>query len=365
MKSISPDVLRPTPANLMPTPRALWISDFRATVLLLLCAALATVALSGCSTNFASQTPSRPAVNDAPAALSVEVSVPFHFVAYGDTRFHDPADTDAANPVVRTALVQAIADANPSFICFTGDIVYNGYDLDDWKIFDDDTRVWRDKHIPVFPALGNHEFHGDEKRDLANYFAHFPELNNSRYYSVRAANTMFLVLDSSVDEVTGPQGEWLANNLDHVPPDVDFVFVMLHHPPYTSSSMNIHGEGHSARSSERAVAALLEVRQARTRARFIVFSGHVHNYERQEHGDVTYFVSGGGGAHAYPVPRAPGDSYQSKEINYHYLLVEVDHGHLKVTMNRLRFEGGKKIWTQPDSITLSVPAAATGKTAAY
>src|SRR5271166_183570 len=30
--------------------------------------------------------------------LQLNVSVPFRFVAYGDSRFHDPTDTDAANP---------------------------------------------------------------------------------------------------------------------------------------------------------------------------------------------------------------------------------------------------------------------------
>src|ERR1700729_3030351 len=58
--------------------------------------------------------------------LQLKASVPFRFVAYGDTRFHDRSDTDAANPPVRQALVKAIAEVNPAFICFTGDIVYNG-----------------------------------------------------------------------------------------------------------------------------------------------------------------------------------------------------------------------------------------------
>ncbi|MGA9527359.1 MAG: metallophosphoesterase [Terriglobales bacterium] len=289
------------------------------------------------------------------------MGIPFRFVAYGDTRFHNPSDTEAANPAVRTALVHAIADANPSFICFTGDIVYNGYDPNDWKIFDDDTRAWSDKHIPVFPVLGNHELRGDEKVDLANYFSRFPALKNSRYYSIRAANTMLLGLDSSLDEVTGPQGEWLTSNLAHLPFDVDFVFIMLHHPPYTSSSMNMLGEGHSARPGEKALATLLEKRQAQMRARIIVFSGHVHNYERHEHGGVTYFVSGGGGAHAYPVPRAADDPYQSMEINYHYLLAEVEQSRLRITMNRLQISGGKTIWTHPDSVTISVSAVAAAK----
>ena len=41
---------------------------------------------------------------------------PFRFVAYGDTRFHDPNDTEAANPAARLALVQAIAVVDPAFI---------------------------------------------------------------------------------------------------------------------------------------------------------------------------------------------------------------------------------------------------------
>src|ERR1035438_7522826 len=92
-----------------------------------------------------------------------------------------------------------------------------------------------------------------------------------------------------------------------------------------------------------------------------VFSGHVHNYERHEHGGVTYFVSGGGAAHAYPIERAPDDPFQSKEVNYHYLLVEVDQQQLKVTMNRLDLTTGKAVWTQPDSVKIAVPVAAVAQ----
>src|ERR1700674_4517706 len=278
----------------------------------------------------------------SPVDLQLKASVPFRFIAYGDTRFHDPIDTDAANPAVRQALVKAIAEVNPAFICFTGDIVYNGYDANDWKVWDDETGVWRDKKIPVYPALGNHDLHGDEKIALGNYFQRFPDLKNSRYYSVRAANALVLVLDSALDESSGPQGEWLAAKLDNIPADVDFVFLMFHHPPYTSSSdEKKYGGRRPARSPEQHLAKILEDRQAHTRAHFVVFSGHVHNYERHEHGGVTYFVSGGGAAHAYPIERAPDDPFQSKQVNYHYLLVEVDREKVEVTMNRVELNDGK------------------------
>ena len=66
---------------------------------------LASVACSCSHSQLAPQT--------GPVELQLQVSTPFHFVAYGDTRFHDPKDTEAANPAVRQALVQAIAQTNP------------------------------------------------------------------------------------------------------------------------------------------------------------------------------------------------------------------------------------------------------------
>ena len=289
-----------------------------------------------------------------PVALTLEVNVPFQFVVCGDTRFTDPTDTEASNPQVRRALVQAIAETHPAFISIGGDISYNGNDVNDWKVWDSETAVWRNERIPVYPALGNHDLSGDQQLALTNYFARFPELNNSRYYSVRAANALMLVLDSSMDEISGAQGEWLTRELDGLPADIDFVFVVLHHPPYTSSSDDKKlGGGHSARAPEQMLAGMLERRQRHMRARIVVFAGHVHNYERHEHGGVTYFVTGGGGAHAYPIERAPDDPFRNNKINYHYLLANVSRTRLKITMNRLDLAEGKTTWTQPDEIDIA------------
>jgi len=314
-------------------------------------AAIALLVLTCCTKKSTAQTTA--------VGLHLDAKAPLRFVVYGDTRFHDPTDTEAANPPVRVALVQAIADASPAFVGFTGDIVYNGYDEDDWKVWDSETSVWREKKIPVYPSLGNHDLHGKTEVALGNYFQRFPQLSGSRYYSVQAADVLLLALDSSLDEIGGPQGQWLADKLDHVPPDVDFVLLMFHHPPYTSSSdQKKLGGGHSARMQEQALAKILEDRQAKARFRMVVFNGHVHNYERHQHGGITYFVSGGGAAHAYPITRAADDPFQSNEINYHYLLVQVDHREMTVSMNRLELKMGKPVWTQPDSVKITTPAIA-------
>jgi len=292
-------------------------------------------------------------------ALDLKTSSEFTFVAFGDTRFHDPSDTEPANPAARQALVAAIDQQRPAFVSIGGDIVYTGENPKDWQVWDSETKVWLEHKIPVYPALGNHDLKGDEKTALQNYFTRFPYLNGSRFYSVRLGNCLMLVLDSALDELSGPQGEWFGSQLDQLPTDVDFVFLVFHHPPYTSSSdEKTYGGGHSVRPKEQALAKFLEERQQHTRARFLVFNGHVHNYERHEHGGVTYFVTGGGGAHAYPIPRQPGDLYKDPGINYHFLLAQVSHNRITVTMNKLEFKDGKPSWSKPDEVTITAPLAA-------
>jgi acid phosphatase type 7 len=320
--------------------------------------------LLGCAACTHSHSQTSPQKAPDTVDLELQVTTPFRFVAYGDTRFTDPNNREASNAPVRRALVQAIADVHPIFLSIGGDITYNGNDAKDWKIWDQETAVWREERIPIYPALGNHDLHGDLNVALANYFERFPDLKNSRYYSVRAANTLVLVLDSSLDELSGPQGQWLGRKLDTLPAEIDFVFIVLHHPPYTSSSdAKKYGGGHSARPHEQQLAKTLEARQQNLRARIVVFAGHVHNYERHEHGGVTYFVTGGGGAHAYPIERTRDDLFQSKAVNYHYLLVDVDRGRLEVTMNRLEWAEGKSSWTQPDRVRIAVPASAAAMAA--
>ncbi|MGB9473226.1 MAG: hypothetical protein WBQ59_28035, partial [Candidatus Acidiferrum sp.] len=120
---------------------------------------------------------------------------------------------------------------------------------------------------------------------------------------------------------------------------------------------NVFGGGHSARPPEQALAKFLKERQQHGRARFVVFNGHVHNYERHEHGGITYFVTGGGGAHAYPIQRHADDLYKDPGVNYHYLLAEVDHNRLTVTMHKVEIKDGKEVWSTPDSVTITAPVA--------
>lgn len=245
----------------------------------------------------------------------------------------------------------------------------------DWREFDAATAPW--KGIRVFPSLGNHELMGkggtaeDGKNGLAQYFRRFLAIDGSHFYSLRAGRLLMLFLDSNPRGILKDdkgqeteQGRWLKGQLDRVGRDTDFVVVVMHHPPYTSSTNGQQGEkpvrvgtrmaaykGHSARPTDHELGLFLEQRQASLRARIMVLASHVHNYERQVHGNVTYITTGGGGAEPVLIRRQPGDLFKGEGINFHYLSVEVEPGRMQVTMNRLDPDRPGS-WTKADTFTL-------------
>src|SRR5689334_20390756 len=141
-------------------------------------------------------------------------------VAYGDVRFTNPSRTDASNPEIRRAIVAKIAEEKPDFVVFTGDLVLAGDRDHDWEVYRQESQPWRDAKIRLFTLPGNHDEYGDPK--LAHYFKEFRELDYDRWYTIRAANTLTLMLDSDVDAQGGPEWQWVEKTLDSVPQDVDF-----------------------------------------------------------------------------------------------------------------------------------------------
>jgi hypothetical protein len=294
------------------------------------------------------------------AQIALQQPVPKHFkyVVYGDTRFTDDAQhPGSSNPEERRALVEGIAKEKPSFIEISGDIALAGPDKNDWEVYRKETAIWQQEHLPVYPVVGNHELAKDPAAGLANFLTAFPQIQNKTFYSLRSGNVLSLVLDSSQDELTGPQGEWLKQQFAELPKDVDFVSILLHHPPYTSSSEDKSmGGGHSARPKEQEFAKFLEEQQKTQRARIVVFAGHVHNYEHSIHNGVNYFTSGGGGAHVYKIRRQPDDLYTKYDVNFHYLLVDVNGKTMNIVMHRLEMQDGKQQWSNADEVKIETPA---------
>jgi hypothetical protein len=274
--------------------------------------------------------------------------LPFKFVAYGDIRFSAVdalRERNVSNAFARDAIVDAIAHTKPALVAISGDLVWRGANASDWGHYDQETKPFYDAHLPLLPAIGNHEYlttqlvGNGRTQGLRNFYLRFPDIPNrpsAPWYSAQYANAYFLLLDSEDDDAPGgEQMKWVQSQLDALPASIEYVFVIIHRPPRTSATDGTH----RPRSQEIALGKMLEARQMKSsRPHFVVISGHVHNYERFEKSGVTYIVSGGGGAHPHALVRAADDLYRPAnphEVEFHYCVFTVDTAKLTFEMYRL------------------------------
>ncbi len=288
------------------------------------------------------------------AALSAHVTV----IGYGDQRFHDPNDANPniADPRMRKALVERIAEEHPDAVQMSGDVPYKGTDPRDYENFIAETAPWRAEHLRVYPALGNHELSGGADKGVQAWWGAFPELKGRRWYSVQLGDCMSLIqLDSNSDlTAASEQLNWFRAQVAGLPATVDFVLISLHHPPVADIQTHIEVD-HNPRPNEIALRDFLSQVAPSFHAAFVVIAGHIHNYERAQVDGVTYLVSGGGGAHPYYVERTPQDLYQDPNFPvFHYIRFELGERELKATMFKVEDPTAKTlVWQEKDFFTVA------------
>jgi hypothetical protein len=278
-------------------------------------------------------------------------------VAYGDMRFTDPAVTSGTNPRVRKWLAEKIADEHPQALLLTGDMPYKGATAADWQVFQNETARWREEHILQLPATGNHEVYGGAAAGIANYLANFPAIASHRYYSALLGSIEVISLDCTLSTTpASPQGRWFAAQLNHLPHQVEFLFILFHWPWMADRQSQIFvGMPNPAALALRDI---LEARLDRIQARVVVFNGHIHNYERFERRGVEYVITGGGGAEPYPLLfRGHADLYQDNGFPvYHYLTLEISNHQLHAVMWKVKDpEAGTLSVEKKDEFTLTAP----------
>jgi hypothetical protein len=245
--------------------------------------------------------------------------VTIRFVAYGDTR----GGWDNWDNTLLVA--NAIEHTHPAFVLNTGDLVDYGKDDDDWVDFFAASPFVHNSTL--YPVLGNHENYS------ALYFTYFSLPGNERWYSFNNGPVHFIGLDSNPRNAYRIiQNLWLIRELRiRTQP---FTVVFFHHPLFSS------GEEHGNTTVLQKIWAPLFARYHVD----IVFNGHDHDYERSIVNNVTYIVTGGGGAPLYNVGHSPWTVYSEK--TYHFCL-------LTVTSSRLSFEAIKPDGTVFDSFLIS------------
>jgi 3',5'-cyclic AMP phosphodiesterase CpdA len=286
-----------------------------------------------------------------------ELSHPLRIIVYGDMRFTDPSETQATNPKVRRWLVDQVAAEKPDAVLLSGDVPWHGGKAGDYDVYRSETKIWRNSHLRIYPALGNHEFAGPipEQTCLGNWWNAFPELRGRRWYSVQLGSSVYVLnLDSNSSLLPdGEQIAWVTAQLTGLPATVRFVFFNLHHPPVVDVQAN-GDASHNGRPNEHALAEFLAKSREKSGARFIVAAGHIHNYERFLQDGIVYLVSGGGGADPRPIVRLPADLYQDPGFpNYHYVRFVLDSESLIGTMVRVADpDAAAPVWQEKDHFAI-------------
>jgi hypothetical protein len=166
-----------------------------------------------------------------------------------------------------------------------------------------------------------------------------------RWYSVTLGPKILVLLldsDSSLKPGSG-QRTWFEQQISNPGSQTKFVFVVLHYPPVRDAIF-------PRDKDEKEIARFLSNHKRSLRVRVVVVGSHIHNYERFSRDDVTYLVSGGGGAKPVPVLRLFGElSKLDTSENFHYLRFRLEGGDLQGTMVRFDPErNAEAAWTEPD-----------------
>jgi predicted phosphodiesterase len=195
-------------------------------------------------------------------------------------------------------------------IVHTGDLAYESGSLAQLEstVFDVYDDLFR--HIPFFPASGNHDYKTVDAAPFRSVFNLPQNGNDEKWYSYDWGRIHFVALDTEADYAT--QAAWLDADLAST--TLPWKIVYFHRPMYSSGN---HGSDTSLRSK---LAPVLERHHVQ-----LVLTGHDHHYERMHpQNGVAYVVTGGGGRGTYAVGSSNFSAFSESVIHYSYIEVGVD-----------------------------------------
>jgi 3',5'-cyclic AMP phosphodiesterase CpdA len=231
----------------------------------------------------------------APEPMTAPMPV-FHdgarLVVVGDVQRTSPLEAwREQNDPERAIVVAGIAETAPDLLAVTGDLVFDGGSDEEWSRLDALLGPIRARGVPAITAFGNHEYWRGRAAGEENVFARFPIVARRHFYTVAFGPLRLVVLDSNARELGADwdaQRAWYEATLAAADADATTrgVFVLMHHPPYTNSTVT----GDEDQVQRAFVPAFLAAKKT-----LAMLCGHVHNYERFARGGKMFVVSGGGG----------------------------------------------------------------------
>lgn len=282
---------------------------------------------------------------DAPQQCENEI-IPYNkgrFAIIGDVQPTSKVEFwRKSNARERVQLIQQITTEVPDFLAIVGDLVFCGSSAANWTAFDTLATPLYDARVPVFPLLGNHDYGIVRHAALAHFFTRFPHLGRRHWFSRTYGPLGLIFLDSNVRRLPAVQWReqlhWYIKELQRFEQrsDIQGILVLLHHPPYTNSTL-VSDDIEVQRSF---VPPFMQARKT-----LAMVSGHVHSYERYTRAEKTFLVTGGGGARSKlytgRLRRHHDDCFDGPPLRgFHFLLLTPFSTRLEIEMRGLQQRHG-------------------------
>ena len=311
------------------------------------------------------------------------------FYAYGDTRSNPKTHSNIVGGII-TDMTDTSVNGQ-SFVVHVGDFVNYGYDESAWntEFFSKDVEYANTQQflasMPIMTSVGNHEFRsatdnrcGDTNNadifrkywpsDLYQTYdeAVTGQRLHNYYYSFDYGPIHFIVLDpyTAYYMKDSRQYRWLESDLKTT--QKKWKVVVTHVPLYDASGSNANAGCYLLDMGSRLqkeIQPLLETYGVQ-----LVLQGHQHYYARSTINNITYIVTGGGGAPISPLKKTGLPALSSPPAKaagiYEFTRVNVDETEMKVSVFEVKNaapNGSAPVNSLFEEITIRLDGTATIK----
>ena len=209
------------------------------------------------------------------------------FTVVGDTQ---------GNPVVWERIARLMFEETPQFVVHCGDLVQYGPHKDDWvdEFFGPANNLLR--HIPLYPAIGNHEMNNEK------FYQYFDLPDDEAFFSVSKGSLRIIFIDTNKDILPGSKQYRKLEKL-LASADERWKMVVHHHPVFTSD-YSAYRSSLMSKPMKGDPNTLHLKNLYETYGVDLSLAGHIHGYERswpiqsnriQEDQGVVHIITGGGG----------------------------------------------------------------------
>ncbi len=247
---------------------------------------------------------------------------PVNFTVIGDSQ---------GNPAVWGRIAGLMFKETPQFILHAGDLVQYGPHKDDWvtEFFKPASKILG--HVPLYPAIGNHEMN-DPK-----FYEYFHLAYDDAFYSVKKGNVRVIMVDTNKDLLPGSVN---YKKLESLLSETGEPWkIMVHHHPVFNSDMASYRSSLMAKPIQGDPNILHLKTLYDNYGVDLVLAGHIHGYERthpvyKDHidpGEGTVHIITGGAGGRLRFQAAAKNWFSSKiRKTHHFLSFSIGEAHLKM-----------------------------------